>query len=408
MLIDADIAPLLERVNAKPPPGTPPPTLAEHRAGIHRLAAIVGPNPPIEVYSVVDSTIPGPAGDVPVRTYRATRQPTATVVYFHGGGWITGDLDSHDFFVRKLAHETGYVFVAVDYRLAPENPFPAGLEDCMAAATWVDDHAEDYGGIVGRLAVAGDSAGGNLAAVVARKFLDDNRHLTAQLLLYPVIDSAGDYPSRHEYSDGYLTTANDIAVSAQVYLGDNPKLITTQDVAPIRATDLAGLAPAVVGVAHADPLRDEGLAYAEALAAAGVHVFVCDYQGMIHTFAAMFAISATADRALTELLVQFSKKLTGRATSTYRARSQHCPGKDQTNQEGAQHGSRRPEETEHRKAEMFELRPTPRGRGIVSPAAQAPGAAGTGRPVRPDSTTIGRGMKTPVTQTGPRSWRGLR
>jgi acetyl esterase len=283
--------------------------LTDHRAGIHRLAAIVAPDPPIEVYSVVDSTIPGPADDVPVRTYRATSQPTATVVFFHGGGWMTGDLDSHDFFVRKLVQETGLVFVAVEYRLAPENPFPAGLDDCMAATTWVDDHPEDYGGIKGRVAVAGDSAGGNLAAVVARKFRDGKRHLSAQLLLYPVIDSAGDYPSRHEYSEGYLVTVKDIAVSAQVYLGDHPALVTTQDVAPIRATDLGGLAPAVIGVAHADPLRDEGLAYARALAAAGVDVFACDYEGMIHTFAAMFAISDGADRALTELLGQFSKKI---------------------------------------------------------------------------------------------------
>ena len=310
MPIDAAIAPLLERVNAKPPPGTPPPTLTDQRAGIHRLAAIVAPEPPIEVYSVVDSTIPGPAGDVPVRTYRATSEPTATVVYFHGGGWMTGDLDSHDFLVRKLVQETGLVFVAVDYRLAPENPFPAGLDDCVAAATWVDDHAEEYGGIRGQMAVAGDSAGGNLAAVVARKFRDGNRQLSAQLLLYPVIDSAGDYPSRHEYSDGYLVTVEDIAVSAQVYLGDNPTQVTTEDVAPIRATNLSGLAPAVIGVADADPLRDEGLAYAQALAAAGVDVFAGDYEGMIHTFAAMFAISERADRALTELLGQFLKRVT--------------------------------------------------------------------------------------------------
>jgi acetyl esterase len=310
MSIDADIVPLLERVNATPPPGTPPPTLADHRAGIHRLAAIVAPEPPIEVCSVVDSTIPGVANEVPVRTYRSTGQPTATVVFFHGGGWMTGDLDSHDFLVRKLVQETGFVFVAVDYRLAPEHPFPAGLDDCMAAATWVDDHAEDYGGIRGRVAVAGDSAGGNLAAVVARKFRDSNRHLSAQLLLYPVIDSAGDYPSRHEYPDGFLVTVEDIAVSAQVYLGDNPTLVTTPDVAPIRASNLGGLPPAVIGVAHADPLRDEGLAYAEALAASGVDVFACDYEGMIHAFAAMFAVSDGADRALRELLGQFSKRVT--------------------------------------------------------------------------------------------------
>jgi acetyl esterase len=175
---------------------------------------------------------------------------------------------------------------------------------------WVDDHAEDYGGIKGQLAVAGDGAGGNLAAVVARKFRDANRHLTAQLLLYPITDPAGRYPSRYEYGEGYWVTSDDIAVSAQLYLGNNPTLVTTEDVAPIRAANLSGLAPAVIGVAHLDPYRDEGLAYANALAAAGVDVFVSDYQGMIHNFAAMFAISDGANRALANVLGQFSKKMT--------------------------------------------------------------------------------------------------
>jgi acetyl esterase len=310
MMIDADIAQLLERLNAASPPGGPPPTVADHRAAMDRMPGVLAPGPRIELDAVVDSNIPGPAGDVPVRTYRATNQPTGTVVYFHGGGWMTGGLDSHDFVARKLAHETGFGFVAVDYRLAPENPFPAGLEDCTAATMWVDDHAADYGGIKGQLAVAGDGAGGNLAAVVARKFRDAKRHLTAQLLLYPIIDPPGHYPSFEEYGHGYLVTADVFAVSAQVYLGNNPTLITTEDVAPIRATNLSGLAPAVIGVAHADPVRDEGLAYADALAAAGVDVFVSDYQGMIHNFGAMFAISDGADRNLTDALGQFSTKMT--------------------------------------------------------------------------------------------------
>jgi acetyl esterase len=310
MMIDPDIAKLLEQINAEPEPGGSSPTVEDHRARMDRMAAFLAPEPRIELDSVVDSTIPGPAGDIPVRTYRATNRPNATVMFFHGGGWITGDLNSHDFLVRKLAHETGFEFVAVDYRLAPEHPFPAGLEDCTAAATWVDDHAEDHGGVKGQLAVAGDGTGGNLAAVVARRFRDANRPLTAQLLLYPVTDSAGQYPSRHEYGEGYLVTSDDIAVSAQVYLGNHPTLITTEDVAPIRATNLSGLAPAVIGVAHADPYRDEGLVYAHALSAAGVDVFVNDYQGMIHNFASMFAISDGAHRALTNVLEQFSKTMT--------------------------------------------------------------------------------------------------
>jgi acetyl esterase len=309
-MIDPDIARLLEQINAEPEPGGSSPTVADHRVRMDRMAAFLAPEPRIELESVVDSTIPGPGGDIPVRTYRATNESTATVVFFHGGGWITGDLDSHDFLVRKFALETGFGFVAVDYRLAPENPFPAGLEDCTAAAIWVDGHAEDYGGVKGQLAVGGDGTGANLAAVVARKFRDANRHLSAQLLLYPVTDSAGHYASRDEYGEGYLVSADDIAVSTEVYLGSNPTLVTTEDVAPIRAADLNGLAPAVIGVAHADPYRDEGLAYAHALAAAGVDVFVSDYEGMIHNFASMFATSDGANQALTDILGHLSKKMT--------------------------------------------------------------------------------------------------
>jgi acetyl esterase len=250
------------------------------------------------MYSVEDATIPGPVTGIPIRTYRPIADPAPTGVYFHGGGWMTGSIASHDFLVRKLAWESGVVFVSVDYRLAPEHPFPAGLDDCLAATGWVADHIHDYG----------DSSGGNLAAVVARRFRDQGRHLDAQLLLYPVIDSGGDYPSRHENGSGYLLTLDDIVTSAKNYLGNRPELLRSADVAPIRAADLSGLAPAVIGVAHHDPLRDEGLAYAHKLAAAGVDVFAKDYPGMIHTFASLYAISAGANQALKELLTEFSRR----------------------------------------------------------------------------------------------------
>jgi acetyl esterase len=142
--------------------------------------------------------------------------------------------------------------------------------------------------------------------VVARWYRDQGRHINSQLLLYPVIDSAGDYPSRHENGGSYLLTIDDIVTSAQNYLGDRPELLGSADVAPIRATDLRGLAPAVIGIAHHDPLRDEGLAYANKLAAAGVDVFAKDYPGMIHTFASFYAISTGANQALRELLTEFS------------------------------------------------------------------------------------------------------
>jgi acetyl esterase len=307
MAVDPGIAPFLARVNRRPPPSKPE-SLGQARRGIHRLAEIVAPQPEIAMYSVEDATIPGPVTGIPIRTYRPTAEPAPTAVYFHGGGWMTGSIASHDFLVRKLATETGLVFVSVDYRLAPEHPFPAGLDDCLAATDWVAEHIHDHGGLANHLCVAGDSSGGNLAAVVTRRYRDRGRHLNGQLLLYPVIDSAGDYPSRHENGRGYLLTLDDIVTSAQNYLGNRPELLGSADVAPIRATDLSGLAPAVIGVAHHDPLRDEGLAYANKLAATGVDVFAKDYPGLIHTFASLYAISTGANQALRELLTEFSHR----------------------------------------------------------------------------------------------------
>jgi acetyl esterase len=174
---------------------------------------------------------------------------------------------------------------------------------------WVADHIRDYGGLTGRLAVAGDSSGGNLAAVVARRFRDEGRHLSVQLRLYPVIDSGGDYPSRREYARGYFLTVDDIATSARNYLDDRAELLGSADVAPIRATDVSRLAPAVVGVAHHDPLRDEGLAYADRLARGGVDVFVKDCLGMVHSFAFMCAMSAGASVVVWELVCEFARRV---------------------------------------------------------------------------------------------------
>jgi acetyl esterase len=307
MAVDPGIAPFLARVNSRPPPSEPV-SLAQARRGIYRLAEIVAPEPEIAMYSVEDATIPGPVTGIPIRTYRPTADPAPTAVYFHGGGWMTGSIASHDFLVRKFARESGLVFVSVDYRLAPEHPFPAGLDDCLAATAWVAEHVHNVGGLAGQLSVAGDSSGGNLAAVVARRFRDEGRHLSAQLLLYPVIDSGGDYPSRAENGGGYMLTLDDIVTSAQNYLGKRLELLGSADVAPIRATDLRGLAPAVIGVAHHDPLRDEGLAYANKLAATGVDVFAKAYSGMIHTFASLYTISTAADEALRELLTEFARR----------------------------------------------------------------------------------------------------
>jgi acetyl esterase len=309
MTLDPDIAPILAMVNSMPPTNYLTDAPDDIRRGLLAVVAANAPRPPLELRSISDSTIPGPDGPIPVRIYRDSTQPAPVVIYFHGGAWIAGDLDTHDYLVRKLAKETQFVFVAVDYRLAPENPFPAGLTDSIAAATWIAEHAAEFGGLDDRIAVAGDSAGGNLAAVVAQTLRDRGKPLAAQLLLYPATDLGGDYPSRHENAEGYWLTTRELTDITKVYLKGDLDLLTTPEVAPLRATDLSNLAPAVIGVAHYDPLRDEGLAYGQALRAAGVDVFAKDYDGMIHTFAAMYHFSDAAGRALQELLTEFSARV---------------------------------------------------------------------------------------------------
>ncbi len=312
MPVDATIAPLLQTINSAPLTDYDTADPEAVRAELRRTAQLVAPQPPIDLHSVNDAVIPGPAGEIPIRVYRATGTPAPTVVFFHGGSWLAGDLDSHDFLVRKLARETGFVHVAVHYRRPPEHVFPAAVEDSTAATAWVATHLEQFGAVPGKIAVAGDSAGANLAAVVARRLRDEGHRLAGQLLLYPVIDPAGDYPSRTENADGYLLTNRDVTAIAEVYTGRDPAQLTSPDLAPIRADDLTNLAPAVIGVAEFDPLRDEGLAYAQALRDAGVNVYAHSYPGLIHTFAAMYNISEPANAALLELLDEFSSRITGR------------------------------------------------------------------------------------------------
>src|ERR1700694_4667141 len=174
LAVDPGIAPFLARVNSKPPPNKPV-SLAQARRGIYRLAEIVAPVPEIAMYSVEDATIPGPVTGIPIRTYRPSADPAPTVVYFHGGGWMTGSIASHDFLVRKLARESALAFVSVEYRLAPEHPFPAGLDDCLAATDWVAEHIDDYGGLAGHLCLAGGNLGRNPPPGGARRVAEQAR-----------------------------------------------------------------------------------------------------------------------------------------------------------------------------------------------------------------------------------------
>ncbi|MEM7031483.1 MAG: alpha/beta hydrolase [Chloroflexota bacterium] len=238
--------------------------------------------PPI--HRVDSREIPGPNGQIPIRIYYPSDETNLPVlIWFHGGGWVLGSLDSGEANCRTLAKAVGCVVVAPDYRLAPETRFPGAIDDCFATTEWVANNGAELGVDTTRIAVAGDSAGGNLAACVAYLARENSLKLVHQLLVYPVIDADFDRPSYLENAEGYLLTRSDMQWFWDCYV---PNLTDRQDVrvAPIYADDLSGLPPAHIMTAELDPLRDEGEAYGEALRGAGVPVTIHRYEGMIHAF----------------------------------------------------------------------------------------------------------------------------
>ena len=244
------------------------------------------------VAAVEDRSVPTPDGDVALRLYRphgAGDGLAPVVVFFHGGGWVIGSIDSHDALCTTLAARSGAVVASVGYRLSPEAPFPAPLDDCLAATRWVADHAEELGVDPTRLAVAGDSAGGNLAAAVALRARDEGGPAIAfQLLLYPVTDHSFSQGSYTENASGYFLTAEAMRWFSGHYLGSTPP--DHPLAAPLHAPDVSGLPPALVVTAEYDPLRDEGEAYGARLAAAGVATDVRRHDGMVHGFVSLFGV----------------------------------------------------------------------------------------------------------------------
>ncbi len=205
-------------------------------------------------------------------------------MFYHGGGFVIGSLDSYDSLCRALANRAACIVVSVDYRLAPEHKFPAAVDDALEAYQWVSDHASELGGDAQRLAIAGDSAGGNVTAVTAIDIRDEGDIAPLlQILIYPVTDGTPETPSHHEFAEGRLLTRGNILWFYDHYMAE-PEDAKNPRFSPLLADDLSGLAPALVIVAGHDPLRDEGIAYAKRLKEAGVTVELSNYEGMVHGF----------------------------------------------------------------------------------------------------------------------------
>jgi len=264
-------------------------TVDELRASI-RGASLQLAAPSSDVHDVVDRKMPVQDGEIGLRIYTprpAEDGPWPIVVHFHGAGFVAGDLDTHDSIARFHCHHADAVVIAVDYRLAPEHPFPAAVEDAYAAVEWAAAHARELDGDAGRLAVIGDSAGANLAAVVCQLAQARNGpRIAFQALVYPVIDFRPEatYPSAAQFGGGDFFLSNrDLEFFRSCYLTDVPQQASDPRVSPLLG-DLAGLPPALLVTAGCDPLHDEGKAYADRLAAAGVPVEYRCYESTVHAF----------------------------------------------------------------------------------------------------------------------------
>lgn len=274
--------------------------LAAVRSGAEAFGS-VGAGTPEEMHSVGDHLADGPHGPIPVRVYRPTATEEAPlVVYFHGGGFVSGSVDAWDGLCRRIAKASDAVVVSVDYRLAPEHRFPIPLDDCHAAVAWAVAHAEAFGADAARVAVAGDSAGGNLAAAVALRARVEGPPLRAQVLIYPVVSPECASASMVENASGYLLTTDSMKSMWDWYLGpdgDRNDAFAAVD----RAADYADLPPAVVLTAEFDPLRDEGEHYASLLDGFGVEVECTRYDGMLHGFIGLRDFVPDADTAVTQI-----------------------------------------------------------------------------------------------------------
>jgi len=312
MTLDPQVRDLFDRAAALGLPPYEQQTPQEARASyLEVVRARRGPHVvPEPVAAVEERTIPGPAGPLRARLFTPPGPgPHPVLLYFHGGGWVIGDRDTHDDQARALCARGGALVVSVDYRLAPEDPFPAALDDVRAATTWAAGHAEALGADPQRLGVAGDSAGANLAAAVCLAARDvGGPPIAAQILIYPVVDATLDQPSVVELAQGYGLTLATMRWFVDQYL---PDAATHRDplASPLAAGDLSGLPPAVVVTAGYDLLHDQGDAYAERLREAGGDVVLRQHPGLVHGFLGMAPQVAAAAEAVDLLCADVRRAL---------------------------------------------------------------------------------------------------
>lgn len=289
MALDTQVRSFLERLATTP--GGPTLTVAERRASLERLLSLGGE--PERVARIEKRRIRGPGGLLRVWVYTPAGAPLGLLpglVYFHGGGFVAGSLETYDGICRSLTNASGCRLVAVDYRLGPEAPFPAAVQDACAATRWVADHAAQLGIDACRICVAGDAAGGTLAAVVAQTLVaEEGPPLALQYLLCPILDYEAKTPSRGDFGSGYLLERETLEHDRRHYL-DGAADAGDPRISPLRAQRLDGLPAACIHTAECDPLRDEGAAYAERLERAGVRVHYRCHPGMIHLFYGLKAV----------------------------------------------------------------------------------------------------------------------
>lgn len=310
MTLDPQVATMLDQLNGlgAPPMHTLP--VEEARAFASGLAAMGLPS---EAVAAVDDTkITTPAGELAVRLYRPEGEGLrSALVYLHGSGWMYGDLEMSDTLCRRLARVSGCIVVAPDYRLAPEHPYPAALDDVAATLEWVEAVGADLGIDASRLAIGGESAGGNLAAAAALRARDSGGPpLAFQLLICPATDAGLDTASMAEFADGYLLTRDGMAWLWGLYLTD-PAQGDEPYASPLRAATLSGLPPALIVTAGYDPLRDEAEAYGVRLEEAGVPAEIRRYGGMIHGFFTLAGVIDAAPAAIDETALALSAALGG-------------------------------------------------------------------------------------------------